>query len=183
MPLLPGQRQRLILERLRREGAVETTVLALQLGTSTVTVRRDLDSLIRRGVARRVHGGAVAAANRRAQADPAVLQRLPGHQASTTVPLHTGPLANSPTPTPDCADHHFRSAQRILAVAESRLQRNQPANAREWRLLAELHLRLAEYARSPVLISDRHGRESGVIAVDQKPSTIAASERHQAVSA
>jgi SAM-dependent methyltransferase len=61
MPLLPGQRQRIILDQLRCDGAVETTPLAQQLGVSTVTARRDLDALISRGVARRVHGGAVLA--------------------------------------------------------------------------------------------------------------------------
>lgn len=60
MRLLPGQRQRVILERLRHDGAVQTTVLARQFGTSSLTVRRDLDTLAQRGIARRVYGGALA---------------------------------------------------------------------------------------------------------------------------
>lgn len=57
---LPRQRQRHILEWLRRDGAVQTRRVAAQLGVSPVTARRDLDALAERGLVRRVHGGALA---------------------------------------------------------------------------------------------------------------------------
>jgi DNA-binding transcriptional MocR family regulator len=160
MPLLPGQRQRLILDRLRHDGAVQTTQLALQLGTSTVTVRRDLDAMIRRGLARRVYGGAVATlahlTDAPNQPPPPRRQR---ERNKPTIESPT-PRASQQMPTPrvvplpgqaadtDLANQHFRRAQWLLALAESRLRRNEYEDAREWRSLAELHIRLAEYVRS-----------------------------------
>lgn len=55
-----SRRQAGIVERLRRVGRVEVAELAGQLGTSEVTVRRDLDLLAEAGVLRRVRGGAVS---------------------------------------------------------------------------------------------------------------------------
>ncbi|WP_144715625.1 DeoR/GlpR family DNA-binding transcription regulator [Curtobacterium pusillum] len=53
------QRQRLVLDRLRESGRVEVADLARELGTSEVTVRRDLEQLADVGALRRVRGGAV----------------------------------------------------------------------------------------------------------------------------
>lgn len=47
-----------IMETIERQGTVRTTDLAVQLGVSEMTVRRDLDELGRQGRVRRVHGGA-----------------------------------------------------------------------------------------------------------------------------
>ncbi|SDD44378.1 DeoR/GlpR family DNA-binding transcription regulator [Actinokineospora iranica] len=54
-----AERQQLIAERAREAGRVEVAVLAEDLGVTTETVRRDLDALEKRGVLRRVHGGAI----------------------------------------------------------------------------------------------------------------------------
>ncbi|WP_436495405.1 DeoR/GlpR family DNA-binding transcription regulator [Actinokineospora sp. HUAS TT18] len=54
-----AERQQLIAERARAAGRVEVAALAEDLGVTTETVRRDLDSLEKRGVLRRVHGGAI----------------------------------------------------------------------------------------------------------------------------
>ncbi len=59
----PGKQQvRLtaILEKLRQSGTVTVEVLSAELGTSVVTVRRDLDQLERDGLLQRTHGGAVS---------------------------------------------------------------------------------------------------------------------------
>lgn len=48
-----------LIETLRREGRVEVAAAALELGAAEMTIRRDLDQLVERGVARRVRGGAV----------------------------------------------------------------------------------------------------------------------------
>jgi DeoR/GlpR family transcriptional regulator of sugar metabolism len=53
-------RHEVILGRLRREGLVKVPSLALELETSEVTIRRDLDQLAQAGVLRRVRGGAVS---------------------------------------------------------------------------------------------------------------------------
>jgi DeoR/GlpR family transcriptional regulator of sugar metabolism len=52
-------REQAILAALRSAGRVAVSDLALQLGVSTVTVRKDLDNLERRSLLRRVRGGAV----------------------------------------------------------------------------------------------------------------------------
>ena len=59
----PGKQQiRLtaILEKLRQSGTVTVEVLSAELGTSLVTIRRDLDQLERDGLLQRTHGGAVS---------------------------------------------------------------------------------------------------------------------------
>ncbi|MEE1754482.1 DeoR/GlpR family DNA-binding transcription regulator [Streptomyces sp. SP18CS02] len=57
-PLAP-QRRELILDIVRREGAVRVAALVEQLGVSDMTIRRDLDVLARAGSVEKVHGGAV----------------------------------------------------------------------------------------------------------------------------
>ncbi|MDR1186187.1 MAG: DeoR/GlpR family DNA-binding transcription regulator [Bifidobacteriaceae bacterium] len=56
--LLATQRQALILERLRTNGAVRVSELTEELAVSEMTVRRDIDQLAARGQCRKVHGGA-----------------------------------------------------------------------------------------------------------------------------
>lgn len=54
------ERQHTILELARSQGRVEVGVLAETLQVTPETVRRDLTALERRGLVRRVHGGALA---------------------------------------------------------------------------------------------------------------------------
>ncbi len=57
---LAPQRQALILDRVRQEGAVRVADLVEMLGVSDMTVRRDLGVLHARGLLEKVHGGAAA---------------------------------------------------------------------------------------------------------------------------
>jgi DeoR/GlpR family transcriptional regulator of sugar metabolism len=57
--LLADARRAAIAERLRVTGSVTVAELEEQFGVSSMTARRDLDGLERRGLARRTHGGAV----------------------------------------------------------------------------------------------------------------------------
>lgn len=59
--MLAAERQRKILERVRRDGTVRTTDLARDFVVTEETIRRDLDLLGRRGHLRRTHGGAMDA--------------------------------------------------------------------------------------------------------------------------
>ena len=59
-PALARQRQTLILERVREEGAVRVSDLVRSLGVSDMTIRRDLELLSERGLIEKVHGGAAA---------------------------------------------------------------------------------------------------------------------------
>jgi DeoR/GlpR family transcriptional regulator of sugar metabolism len=58
--VLARQRQALILERIRDEGAVRVAELVRLLGVSDMTVRRDLEALHEQGLVEKVHGGATA---------------------------------------------------------------------------------------------------------------------------
>ncbi|MFC8453453.1 DeoR/GlpR family DNA-binding transcription regulator [Kitasatospora sp. NPDC057223] len=58
--LLASQRRSLIVDLVRRSGAVRVSDLVEQFGVSDMTVRRDLDALARAGAVQKVHGGAVA---------------------------------------------------------------------------------------------------------------------------
>lgn len=58
--MLARQRQALIMERIRDEGAVRVAELVRLLGVSDMTVRRDLESLSEQGLIDKVHGGATA---------------------------------------------------------------------------------------------------------------------------
>lgn len=53
------ERRQAIADQTRRDGRVEVATLADTLGVTPETVRRDLTDLERRGVLRRVHGGAI----------------------------------------------------------------------------------------------------------------------------
>lgn len=58
--MLAGQRQLLILEEVRRRGAVRVSELTELLAVSDMTIRRDLDVLAAAGLVDKVHGGATA---------------------------------------------------------------------------------------------------------------------------
>ena len=53
------ERHQQILDTARAQGRVEVAGLARDLAVTPETVRRDLTALERRGVLRRVHGGAI----------------------------------------------------------------------------------------------------------------------------
>jgi DeoR/GlpR family transcriptional regulator of sugar metabolism len=58
--VISAERRERLLERLERDGVIRLEESASALGVSTMTVRRDLESLEREGVVVRVRGGAVA---------------------------------------------------------------------------------------------------------------------------
>lgn len=57
---MPEMRRQRLAEMIRREGEIRLQAAARALGVSEMTARRDLELLQIQGVARRVHGGAVA---------------------------------------------------------------------------------------------------------------------------
>ena len=59
--MLTSQRKKLLLDRLAAEGQLVAKSLALELGTSEDTIRRDLRELAAEGRLQRVHGGALPA--------------------------------------------------------------------------------------------------------------------------
>ncbi|WP_426700190.1 transcriptional repressor AgaR [Rhodanobacter sp. Col0626] len=61
--LLVGERRRLIVELVERQGRATVEELANKFGTSAVTIRADLDALARNSAIVRSHGGALPSAN------------------------------------------------------------------------------------------------------------------------
>ncbi|WP_375385124.1 substrate-binding domain-containing protein [uncultured Microbacterium sp.] len=57
-PLFALQRQERLMDELRAHGAVAVGRIAVVLGVSELTIRRDINALARRGLVTRVHGGA-----------------------------------------------------------------------------------------------------------------------------
>ena len=57
--MLAPERQKFILDELTRDGAVTVSRLALSLGVTEETIRRDLEKLEKTEALRRTHGGAV----------------------------------------------------------------------------------------------------------------------------
>jgi len=83
------ERQRTIVNLAMRFDRVAVTKLAERFDVTTETIRRDLDVLDRRGILRRVHGGAVPAENVRLVETPV---------ASLVGPVET-PVARATKPT------------------------------------------------------------------------------------
>src|SRR5271170_4086200 len=77
--MLTEERQRAILEILRREGRVLVVDLAKQFHTSQVTIRKDLEILHAHGLVHRTHGGALPA-REGALEDPTLREKEKLHQ-------------------------------------------------------------------------------------------------------
>jgi DeoR/GlpR family transcriptional regulator of sugar metabolism len=56
----PDSRLTALVHELQEVGSIDIATAAARYGTAEMTIRRDLDQLVRRGVARRVRGGAVS---------------------------------------------------------------------------------------------------------------------------
>jgi len=92
--MLAHQRQVRILAELRRSGAVRVCDLTELLGVSDMTIRRDLDTLVASGIARKVHGGAVLAGQvahepgfaAKSQLEQAAKHAIAAHAASLIQP-------------------------------------------------------------------------------------------------
>lgn len=58
--MLAHQRQDFILRRVNQNGGVRVSRIVGELGVSDMTIRRDIDALVARGLVAKVHGGAIA---------------------------------------------------------------------------------------------------------------------------
>jgi len=76
--MLSEERHQIILNILENQGSVQVTDLVSQFDVSEMTIRRDLDVLERKGLLRRVHGGAVTDWGR--SFEPPFLSRSTTHQ-------------------------------------------------------------------------------------------------------
>lgn len=83
-PLLARQRQNHILSAVSQHGGVRVAELVEALAVSEMTVRRDITSLVRRGLVARVHGGAVSPA-RSAQEPPFAVKSAQRQQEKTRI--------------------------------------------------------------------------------------------------
>jgi hypothetical protein len=149
---LPQRRQQLILAQLRKTGAAYISDLTGRFGISAATARRDLDVLADRGAARRVHGGAVlvrTAPSTPVHAPNVVAESAPAPPWTDADAPTADVVGAEPVASRGCdADAHFKAAQRLATRAESLLRENDGVLAEAYRQLADLHLRLALFARS-----------------------------------
>ncbi|GAA2438012.1 DeoR/GlpR family DNA-binding transcription regulator [Actinomadura vinacea] len=82
--MILSERHALIIDYLRLAERVEVAELARAVGTSEVTIRRDLEQLAEQGVLRRVRGGAVSLLARR-QEPPFVFRELDNAEAKRRI--------------------------------------------------------------------------------------------------
>lgn len=114
--MIAEQRHRMILDRLRADGAVAVGALSTVLGVSRETIRRDLHLLERRGELLKHHGGAVPPAatepdeELRAQANAAGKRRI-GQRAASLVPEGASVILDSGTTARCVADALARRKQ------------------------------------------------------------------------
>lgn len=59
--MLARQRQELIAQAVEQDGGIRVSELVAELGVSDMTIRRDIETLARKGIVRKVHGGATRA--------------------------------------------------------------------------------------------------------------------------
>jgi DeoR/GlpR family transcriptional regulator of sugar metabolism len=78
------QRLGQLVEALRVRGRVDVAAAAAEFGTAEMTIRRDLDVLVERGVARRVRGGAVNLLMRGEEL-PFAMRELDGHEVKRRI--------------------------------------------------------------------------------------------------
>ena len=83
--VLARQRHETILAELRTKRAVRVTELAVALGVSDMTVRRDLDVLEEAGLLDKVHGGATARSERSAEEPGFVVKSLRNTQEKRAI--------------------------------------------------------------------------------------------------
>ncbi|GDY33290.1 DeoR/GlpR family DNA-binding transcription regulator [Gandjariella thermophila] len=74
-----AERQQLLVQRARRDGRIDVSEISAELDVAPETIRRDLSALERRGLVRRVYGGAIAV--ERLDFEPGVAQRDQTHAA------------------------------------------------------------------------------------------------------
>jgi DeoR family fructose operon transcriptional repressor len=119
------ERQRIILERARAAGRVDVAALAAEFGLTYETVRRDLTTLERHGVLRRVHGGAIPierlgfepALSTRNEAMTAEKERI-AKAAIAEVPAEGAILLDAGSTT-GCLAEHLPTERELTVVTNS----------------------------------------------------------------
>src|SRR5260221_6712795 len=107
--MLAAERRRLIAESIRSRGVVSVAEMADALGTTEITLRRDLRSMAHEGLLVRTHGGAVVPAG-------------PGHHPSHKEKSQQGPeeyeaIARVPDGiVPTCGTHALRTGTDVVAI-------------------------------------------------------------------
>jgi DNA-binding LacI/PurR family transcriptional regulator len=74
------QRRERIMDEVREHGSVNVSDVAVRLGVSELTIRRDINALAQQGLVTRVHGGATL----RSSIEPGLAPGLAGHDPSVT---------------------------------------------------------------------------------------------------
>ncbi|MBK0000679.1 DeoR/GlpR family DNA-binding transcription regulator [Erwinia sp. S38] len=91
---LPEQRQEVIYQMLQQNGRVIGADIARQLGVSEHTIRRDLQAMVRKGMCKKVYGGAVSQFKQSASFDTRVMHSV---EEKTSVAKRCAELIKSGT--------------------------------------------------------------------------------------
>lgn len=119
LPLIPAQRQALILEFVRGRGAVSIHEIAAQLGASPSTVRRDLQDLTDRGYLERTRGGATLRERPRTMFEPSrEIASYIAHPAKAAIGRHAAGLIE------DGQSVIFDSSSTVLEAARAAARRD-----------------------------------------------------------
>lgn len=74
--MLKRERQERIIKSLQTEGQVSVADLSNRFGVTEMTIRRDLQELNNRGLAQRIHGGAISTDLNHLKLEPPILHRI-----------------------------------------------------------------------------------------------------------
>jgi len=92
--LLVEERRRLIVDHIEANGRATVEELAARFGTSTVTIRNDLEALARTGAIARSHGGALPAAQTVTNDVPLNIKETRSHPQKLRIGLAAAKLIN-----------------------------------------------------------------------------------------
>ena len=123
--MLAEERRIQIIELARNEGRVDAVDAASRMAVAVETIRRDLDVLQRRGLIRRVHGGAISAeryAREYSVAERRTINREIKEKiatfAATYIPSHGTIFVDAGTTT-ECMAPHLRDRKTLTVVTNS----------------------------------------------------------------
>lgn len=134
---LPQERHQLILDLLQANRKVMAAELAPQLGTTEVTIRRDLRYLADQGLCKRIHGGALSLAPRSGTQEERLLTRNAEKQALAMTAI--GLCKPDQVIFLDASSTHMLLASLLPVHLRLTVVTNSPAIA--CRLLARQHIR------------------------------------------
>src|SRR5438477_292301 len=112
--MLIAERQSLLADFLAKRGMCDMETLSAQLGVSASTVRRDVEGLEQRGLAKRTHGGVIWLGDKASGTRPYAFD-----QRMSVAGIHEGQLYNQNLLLVQAEQRMMEHAQQIVLLADS----------------------------------------------------------------